>query len=227
MSTKPRVAVPTAEVLAEIEIPGIEGIHGVTFDGTHVWFAAQLGAERNDLFCLDPATGKVLRQLGRSDCGNGTAWDGKFLWQGCGDRIHQIDPKTGATVHSIPSPAPGDTSGIAWGAGHLWVGSWEGRRIHKVDCKTGAVVKTLPCERLVTGVTWAGAELWHATYPESEDARESSELHQVDATTGAVRRRVRMPQGMRVSGTEWDGKDRIWCGGCMNSRTLRVVRKPG
>lgn len=211
-----------AEILSEIEIPGIEMIHGVTFDGTHVWFA---GGPESDLFCVDPRTKKLVRRLGRSDCGAGTAWDGEHLWQVCGDRIHKIDATSGKTLHSIPVP-DAHSSGMAWAAGFLWCGSFDGRKIHKVDPKTGAVVKTISSDRLVTGVTWAGGELWHGTYPEHDEDAEPGELRQIDAHTGAVRRRVHLPAGTRISGIEWDGTDKIWLGSRAEKDTLRAVKKP-
>jgi hypothetical protein len=34
-----------------------------------------------------------------------------------------------------------------------------------------------------------------------------------------------MPQGMGISGLEYDGKDRFYCGGGTSAK-IRVVRKP-
>src|SRR5262245_46150725 len=216
MNTKTKPDAPpappaeTAQILAEHALAGVEWIHGVTFDGTHVWFA---GGKDNDLHCVEPASGKLVRKLGRRDCNAGLAFDGRHLWQVCDDaRIHQIERASGKTLRSIPLPAGCHASGLAWAAGFLWLGDYRGRAIHKLDPADGKVLRTIRSDRLVTGVTWAGAELWHATYPESEDAVEPGELRQIDAETGAVKRRVHLPAGTRISGTEFDGKDRIWLG---------------
>lgn len=221
MSVKNLPEATRAEILSEIEIPGIDMIHGVTFDGAHVWFA---GGPDGDLFCVDPQSKKLVRRLGRSDCTAGTAWDGAHLWQICGDRIHKLDA-AGKTLHSIPVPDK-HSSGMAWGAGYLWCGAFDTRKIHKVDPRTGEVLKSIPSDRLVTGVTWAGSELWHGTYPEHADDVEPGELRQIDADTGEVRRRLHLPSGTRISGTEWDGKDRIWFGSRAEKDTLRAVKKP-
>lgn len=211
-----------AEIVDEIEVPGIETIHGVTFDGTHLWFACDPGG---DLVCVDPATRKAVRRLGLTGCESGTAFDGTHLWQIRTQSIDQIDRASGKALRSIPKPDP-HCSGMAWAAGHLWVGSYTGRKIHKVDPATGKVVKTLASDRLVTGVTWAGAELWHGTYPERAEDVEPGELRRVDPESGAVISRVHLPDGTRISGTEFDGKGRIWLGSRTTKSTLRAVRKP-
>jgi hypothetical protein len=46
-----------AEILREYgSFPGVDHVHGVTFDGQHVWFAAG-----DKLNAFDPASGKVMR----------------------------------------------------------------------------------------------------------------------------------------------------------------------
>lgn len=215
-------AIP-AEILAEYAVPGATCIHGVTFDGTHVWLAA---GPSDDLHCVDPATGALVKRLGRSDCASGLAFDGKNLWQICGQRIDCIDRATGRTIRSIPAP-DAHLSGMAYAAGFLWVGDFAGRAIHKVDPETGKVLRTIRSERLVTGVTWAGAELWHGTYPEDTNSNEPGELREIDAESGAVKRRVHLPAGTLVSGTESDGRGRIWLGSLVKEKaTLRAVKKP-
>lgn len=221
--TAPLPAALTAQVLAEHALAGADPIHGVTFDGTHVWFA---GGPDNDLFCVEPASGKLVRRLGRKDCNAGLAFDGTHLWQVCGAEIHQIERATGKTMRSIPLPAGCHASGLAWAAGYLWLGDFDGRAIHKLDPSNGKVLRTIRSERLVTGVTWAGAELWHGTYPESAEAVEPGELRRIDPETGAVKARVHLSAGTRISGTEFDGQDRIWLGSLQGRSTLRAVRKP-
>jgi outer membrane protein assembly factor BamB len=217
-------AIP-AEILAEFDIPGVTQIHGVTFDGTHIWFAGST-AKGDDLHCVDPTTGKLVRRLGRTDCSCGLAFDGKHLWQVCADGLHQIDRQTGRTLRKLPPPEAPELCGLAYHDGCLWVGSFGGRRILKLDLQTGAVLATIPSDRLVTGVTWIGNELWHGTYPEADDDDAPGELRAVDSTTGAVRKRVHVANGTRISGTEYDGHERIWFGARRGGRdSLQAVRK--
>ena len=82
-----------AEVICEYgPFPGINHIHGLTFDGRHVWFAS--GDKVN---ALDPETGKIARSINVMAYA-GTAFDGEHLFQIAEDRIQKIDPKTGRVL---------------------------------------------------------------------------------------------------------------------------------
>src|SRR6516164_3348598 len=106
-----------AEILREYgPFPGAEHVHGVTFDGKHVWFASG-----DKLNAFDPKTGKTTRSINVA-AHAGTAFDGKHLLQIAEDRIQKIDPKTGRVLSTIPAPGGGADSGLAWAEGTLWVG---------------------------------------------------------------------------------------------------------
>jgi len=204
-----------AEVIREYgPFPGIEGIHGVTYDGDHVWFAS--GGKLN---ALDPRSGKIDRSF-EVPAHAGTAFDGKFLYQLADTRIQKIDPKTGQVLSTIPAPEGGG-SGLAWAEGSLWVGRYRDRRIDQIDPVTGATLRTIDSNRFVTGVTWVGGELWHATMENDQ-----SEIRHIDEVSGKVLETVEMPAGTVVSGMESNGKDEFYCGGAKSGK-LRAVRKPG
>ena len=206
----------TANIISEHgPFPGVEGVHGVTYDGKQVWFASG-----DKLTALDPDTGKTGRSID-IPAHAGTAFDGEHLFQIAEDRIHKIDPATGRILASIPAPGGGGDSGLAWAEGSLWVGQYQGRKIHQVNPDTGAVLRTIESNRFVTGVTWVDGELWHATLE-----NDMSELRHVDANTGEVLQSLEMPAGARVSGLESDGGDRFFCGGGSKG-TVRTVRRPG
>jgi glutamine cyclotransferase len=194
--------------------PGVDRVHGVTYDGQHVWFASG-----DKLNALDPASGKTLRSLDVASNG-GTAFDGEHLYQLAGGRIQKIDPKTGRVLATIPAPGGGGDSGLAWAEGTLWVGQYRDRKIHQVDPHTGAILRTIESNRFVTGVTWIQGELWHATLEDDE-----SELRRVDPRTGEVLESLELPRGVGVSGLESDGGDRFFCGG-EKSGKVRTVRRP-
>jgi glutamine cyclotransferase len=203
-----------AEIIHEYgPFPGINHVHGLTFDGRHVWFASG-----DRLNALDPASGKTVRAI-EVPAHAGTAFDGEHLFQISEDRIQKIDPKSGRVLATIPTPA-GGASGLAWAEGTLWVGQHRNRKIHQVDPQTGAVLRTIESNRFVTGVTWVDGELWHGTWE-----GEQSEVRRVDPQTGAVLERIEMPPDTIVSGLESDGGDRFFCGGG-NSGKVRVVRRP-
>jgi glutamine cyclotransferase len=203
-----------AEIVREYgPFPGVDRVHGLTFDGRHVWFAS--GDKVN---ALDPASGKIVRSLDVAGHA-GTAFDGQHLFQIAEDRIQKIDPKTGRVLATIPAPGGGGDSGLAWAEGTLWVGQYRDRKIHQVDPETGTILRTIESNRFVTGVSWVEGELWHGTW---ED--EKSELRRIDPGTGEVLESLEMPPGVHVSGLESDGGDRFFCGGG-NSGKVRAVRR--
>jgi glutamine cyclotransferase len=204
-----------AEIIGEYgPFPGIDHVHGVTFDGERVWFASG-----NKLNALDPASSKTVRSIDVA-AHAGTAFDGEHLFQIAEDRIQKIDAKTGRVITTIPAPGGGGDSGLAWAEGSLWVGEYRERKIHQIDPETGAILRTIESNRFVTGVTWVDGELWHGTW-EGDD----SDVRRVDPRTGEVLERLEMPAGVGVSGLESDGVDRFYCGGGKSGK-LRVVRRP-
>lgn len=203
-----------AEIVREYgPFAGIEKVNGVSYDGRHVWFASG-----DKLNALDPKTGEKVRVIDVA-AHAGTAFDGRYLYQLSDEHIQKIDPQTGRVLSTIPSP-PGGGSGMAWAEGALWVGQYRNRKIHQVDPETGNILRTIESNRFVTGVTWVDGELWHATLEGDQ-----SELRRVDAQTGKVAERLKMPAGITVSGLESDGGDLFYCGG-VGSGKVRAVRRP-
>ncbi|MFJ3054037.1 DUF5074 domain-containing protein [Pseudomonas nitroreducens] len=206
-----------AQVLEEYgPFPGVSTVHGLTFDGQHVWFAV---GER--LQSLDPKNGHLERSI-EVPAHAGTAFDGTYLYQIAESRIQKIDPASGKVLATIPAPGNGGDSGMAWAEGSLWVGEYRARKIHQIDPETGEVLRTIDSNRFVTGVTWVEGQLWHGTWePEST----YSELRRIDPQSGEVLEQLDMPEGVHVSGLEADGAERFYCGGG-NSGKVRAVRRP-
>jgi glutamine cyclotransferase len=194
--------------------PDITSVHGVAYDGTNIWIATG-----DTLNAIDPASGTTVRTLD-VPAHAGTAFDGRYLFQISGDRIQKVDPNTGDIVGSVPTPE-GGASGMAWAEGSLWVGQHRSRKIHQVDPESGAILHTIESNRFVTGVTWAGDELWHGTWE-----ADRSELRRVDPKSGEVLEQIDMPPGVSVSGLESNGGDTFFCGGG-GSGKVRAVRRPG
>ena len=204
-----------AEIVREYgPFPGADRVHGVSYDGQHVWFASG-----DKLNALDPSSGKMMRSL-EVAAHAGTAFDGQHLFQIAENRIQKIDPKTGRVLATIPAPGNGGDSGLAWAEGTLWVGQYQARKIYQVDPETGAILRTIESNRFVTGVTWVDGELWHATWEGDE-----SDIRRVDARTGEVLESLDMPHGVHVSGLESDGGDQFFCGGGKTGK-VRAVRRP-
>src|SRR5262252_1039785 len=126
-----------AEIIREYgPFPGVDRVHGVTFDGRLVWFASG-----DKLNAFDPASGEAARSIAVAGHA-GTAFDGQHLYQLAEDRIQKINPQTGRVLATIPAPGGGDDSGLAWAEGTLWVGQYRERRIHQVDPESGAILRT-------------------------------------------------------------------------------------
>ncbi len=204
-----------ADIIREYgPFPGVEQVHGVTYDGKNVWFAS--GDKVN---AVDPDEGNVLRSIDVA-AHAGTAFDGRHLFQIAEDRIRKIDPASGAILSTIPAPGEGGDSGLTWAEGSLWVGQYRSKQIHQIDPETGAVIRVIQSNRMVTGVTWVDGELWHGTWEGEE-----SDLRRLDPKTGAVLDTVVMPAGTGISGLESDGGDRFFCGGGPSGK-IRAVRRP-
>lgn len=195
--------------------PDATNVGGVTYDGRHVWAACG-----GKLVAFDPVSGDVQRALDVA-AHAGTAFDGKHLYQISESRIQRIDPMTGKVLSIIPAPGAGGDSGMAWAEGSLWVGEYRARKIHQIDPATGKVLRTIDSNRYVTGVSWHGDELWHATWE-----GDASELRRLDAGTGEVIEILEMPPGVNVSGLESDGRDTFYCGGGGTGK-VRAVKRDG
>ncbi|QQN96769.1 Vgb family protein [Pseudomonas sp. SW-3] len=205
----------SAEIIHEYgPFPGVDAVHGVSYDGEHVWFAS--GEKLN---ALDPVSGKTPRSIDVA-AHAGTAFDGRHLYQIAEDRIQKIDPSNGRVLGTIQAPGGGGDSGLAWAEGTLWVGQYRERKIHQIDPDTGKILRTIESNRFVTGVTWVEGALWHGTWEGEE-----GELRRVDPNTGEVLESLTLPTGVGVSGLESDGADRFFCGGG-NSGKVRAVRRP-
>jgi len=102
----------------------------------------------------------------------------------------------------------------------LWVGQYRERKIHQIDPASGAILRTIESNRFVTGVTWVEGALWHGTWEGEE-----SEMRRIDSMTGEVLESLKLPAGVGVSGLEYDGGERFFCGGGSSGK-VRVVRRP-
>ena len=190
-------------------------MHGVTFDGQHVWFASG-----DKLNAFDPESGKTLRTIDVA-AHAGTAFDGQHLFQLAEKRIQKIDPEDRPRARHDPGARRRRQLRAGLGRRHALGRAVSRRKIHQIDPETGAILRTIESNRFVTGVTWVDGELWHGTWEGDE-----SELRRIDPRTGEVLEELEMPPGMGVSGLESDGGDRFFCGGGPSGK-VRAVRRPG
>ncbi|NVB84014.1 MAG: glutamine cyclotransferase [Kofleriaceae bacterium] len=202
-----------AEIAREyVPFPDRGRIHGVTFDGSRVWFARD-----NELVAFDPSTEQVVRRFSIPAADAGTAFDGEHLYQLAKGEILVISPEDGRIVRRFSAPTDGHSSGMAWSDGYLFIGQFREARIHKVDAKTGEVVKTLTSDRFITGVSCVDGALWHAAAFDDKPC----ELRRI-AADGAVEETLRVPLD-GIGGMERTRDDEFWCAGTQG--TLRRVRR--
>jgi outer membrane protein assembly factor BamB len=188
-------------------------VHGVTFDGKQVWYASD-----DAIVAVDPASEKVTKRLAVT-AKAGTAFDGTHLYQLDGEKILVVDPADGRTVRTLPSPRPGECSGLAYADGHLFVGEYKDGRIHKVDAKTGEVTKTLSSDRWVTGVSCVDGAIWHATANNGDGPPQIRRLGE----DGTVEEILEVSGIELISGIESDRNGGFWCGG--ENGKLRHIRR--
>ncbi len=92
-----------------------------------------------------------------------------------------------------------------------------------IDPSTGEVVRTVTSDRLVTGISWIGDDLWQAGVTDEETSSDGdAELRRIDPKTGEILEGLEV--AANVSGLAGDGSQ-FFCGDCSQSY-LRVVDKP-
>ena len=140
----------SGKMLRSIAVPARAG---TAFDGQHLY---QIGAGR--IQKIDPKTDRVLSTIPMpSDRCSGLAWSEGTLWVGLYEdrKIAQIDPETGAVLHTIDSDRC--VTGVTWVDGELWHGTWDdtGSDLRRVDPGTGEVLERL---EMPPGVGVSGLE---------------------------------------------------------------------
>lgn len=132
---------------------------GTAFDGRHLF---QIAEDR--ILKIDPGTGAVLATIPAPGDGgdSGLAWAEGTLWVGQyrGQKIHQIDPETGAVLRIIESNRL--VTGVTWTDGELWHGTWQGdeSELRRINPQTGEVLERLemPAGTGVSGLEADGAD---------------------------------------------------------------------
>src|SRR6266436_2854645 len=91
--------------------PGADSVHGVTYDGQHVWFAAG-----DKLNAFDPASGTMLRTIDSNRFVTGVTWiDGELwhgTWEGDESDLRRVDPRTGEVLERLEMPPGAGVSGL-------------------------------------------------------------------------------------------------------------------
>ena len=142
-----KVRYDDGSVISEIQTESIHG-SGITYGNGALWIASTWSLKT---LKVDPNTGKTLASFDEPGAGlpkfgkptrpsgaHGLKWvDGK-IWMAMppAEKIHLIEPETGAVIRSIPAPGI-RTHGLAWDNGYLWCAETIDRTIYKLDPKDG------------------------------------------------------------------------------------------
>ena len=129
----------------------------------------------------------------------GVSWDGHDVWLATGDRLHALDPASGATRRTLEVAAQ---AGTAFDGRHLY--QIAGERILRIDPETGSVLDSIPAPEGGgnAGLAWAEGALWVGQYRQRR-------IHQVDPQTGAILRTIESSR--YVTGVTWVERE-LWHG---------------
>lgn len=148
------------------------------------------------------STAEIMREYGPfSDASEvaGVSFDGHQVWFATGDRLHALDPESGAVSRSLDIAAE---AGTAFDGEHLF--QIADGVIRKIDPETGNVIATIPApgDGDDSGLAWAEGSLWVGQH-------RGRKIHQVDPETGEVLQTIETDRF--VTGVTWvDGE--LWHG---------------
>jgi len=145
---------------------------------------------------------EIIREYGPFDDApriNGVTFDGMHVWFASGEKLHALDPESGAQVRSIDVESH---AGTAFDGRYLYQIAED--RIHKIDPDSGKVLSTIPAPGNGgdSGLAWCEGSLWVGQH-------RGRRIHEIDPETGAIRRTIE--SNRIVTGVTWvDGE--LWHG---------------
>jgi glutamine cyclotransferase len=145
---------------------------------------------------------EVIREYGPFDNAprvNGVTFDGRHVWFASGEKLHVLDPESGAQLRSIDVASH---AGTAYDGRYLYQIAED--RIHKIDPETGKIVSTIPAPGNGgdSGLAWCEGSLWVGQH-------RGRKIIEIDPETGAIRRTIE--SNRIVTGVTWvDGE--LWHG---------------
>jgi glutamine cyclotransferase len=145
---------------------------------------------------------EVIREYGPFENAprvNGVTFDGRHVWFASGEKLHALEPESGAQVRSIDVASH---AGTAFDGRYLYQIAED--RIHKIDPESGKVLSTIPAPGNGgdSGLAWCEGSLWVGQH-------RGRKIHEIDPETGAIRRTIE--SNRIVTGVTWvDGE--LWHG---------------
>lgn len=172
----------------------------MTWDGRHLWHS---DASTDRIYCLEPLTGKVLRDIPCDEVRTDLAFDGEALWQIAGrpKRISVLESKSGRLQHEIELGTNAENAcGLLVEGSAYWVGFKHEGLIEKRSLRDNTLLAEYRSLPYVDGLALVDTTLWHTSFRESL-------LVGIDTGTGVETRRYRLPG--KPTGMCWDG-EKIW-----------------
>jgi nucleotide-binding universal stress UspA family protein len=191
-------------------------LHGVTFEDER-----PIVASGPYLVRLASDSGRVVDRFATSAGSGGLAYDGRYLWQRSGNRLQQLELRTGSITRSI-APALDEVTGLACVEGELLVLHGGGRRLSRfrmtdrATATEATLVGSAEADAPMRGLAWADGHLWSST---------EGTLVRIDPATARVTARVVLPSTVRVRDLAADVHGRFWIVDG-DSRTVRVFELP-
>jgi len=145
---------------------------------------------------------EVIREYGPFENAprvNGVTFDGRHVWFASGEKLHALEPESGAQVRSIDVASH---AGTAFDGRYLYQIAED--RIHKIDPESGKVLSTIPAPGNGgdSGLAWCEGSLWVGQH-------RGRKIHEIDPETGTIRRTIE--SNRIVTGVTWvDGE--LWHG---------------
>ncbi|MBO0683615.1 MAG: YncE family protein [Candidatus Dormibacteraeota bacterium] len=151
----------------------------LAYDGHSIW-AADNASE--SLARIDPRTNRVVRRVAIGADPFALGWGFGSLWVtsyfGPPQGVLRVDPASGKVIATIGGPPMGGT-GIALGAGAVWVAGTYSQTLARIDPTTNRLTAVIPVERYPLAVAAGRRMVW----VRNED---SSSVSRIDPNTNRV-----------------------------------------
>jgi streptogramin lyase len=166
-------------------VAGCRQPNDLQFTSEGLWILDQVDQPGNKVFLVAPKTGAVVKEImTESVHGSGISYGDGALWITSTKMKNpkdapatlKIDPKTGKTLKSWPTPGSGyygrmtpetDTPsgghGVKWVDGKYWLAVPASRRVYLMEPETGEIIRSIPAPGSTArthGLAWDHGSLW-------------------------------------------------------------------
>lgn len=151
------------EVERVIPAPGGH-LCGLAWDGDHLWHS---DGDTEAIYQIDPADGRVVRELPCPGVRTGLAYTQGLLWQVAGrpKRIFKIDPSDGAARDEIPlGPDAESVCGLLVDAGGYWTGPEREGWITRHALDSGGLINRYGPVSSGDGLMLIADRLWYTSH---------------------------------------------------------------